>query len=72
MRHGEILTLIIIPYRCNYPLLLGNWQGQPLVSLHKLTKTESLQILVGVGLLEAFYAAQRAGTAPITAKWKRR
>jgi hypothetical protein len=35
MRHGEILTLIIIPYRFNYPLLIGSWQGQPLVSLHK-------------------------------------
>jgi hypothetical protein len=51
MRHGEILTRIIIPYLFNYPLLLGSWQGQPLVSLHKLTKTESLQILGGVGLL---------------------
>jgi hypothetical protein len=40
----------------NYPLLLGSWQGQALVSLHKLTKTEGLQILDGVGLLETFYA----------------
>jgi hypothetical protein len=65
MRHGEILTLIIIPYRFNYPLLLGSWQGQPLVSLHKPTKTEGLQILGGVGLLEAFYAGQRAGLAQL-------
>jgi hypothetical protein len=56
MRHGEILTLIKIPYLLNYPLLLGSWQGQALVSLHKLTKTEGLQILDGVGLLETFYA----------------
>jgi hypothetical protein len=52
MRHGEILTRIIVPYRFNHPLLLGSWQGQPLVSLHKLTKTESHQILGG-GLPEA-------------------
>ena len=47
---------MMIPYRFNYPLLLGSWQGQPLVSLHKLTKSEGLQILGGVGPLEAFYA----------------
>jgi len=40
----------------SYALLLGGWQGQALVSLHKLTKTEGLQILDGVGLLETFYA----------------
>jgi len=46
----------MIPYRLNYSLLRGSWQGQALVSLHKLTKTEGLQILDGVGLLETFYA----------------
>jgi hypothetical protein len=65
MRHGEILTLIIIPYRFNYPLLLCSWQGRPLVSLHKLTKTEGLQIQGGVGLLETFYAGQRAALAQL-------
>ena len=46
---------MMTPYRFSYPLLLGSWQGQPLVSLRKLTKTEGLQILGTVGLLEAFY-----------------
>jgi hypothetical protein len=45
---------MMIPYRLNYSLLLCSWQGQALVSLHKLTKTEGLQILDGVGLLETF------------------
>jgi hypothetical protein len=47
---------MMIPYRFNYPLLLGSWQGQALVSLNKLAKAEGLQILDGVGLLETFYA----------------
>jgi hypothetical protein len=55
MRHSEILTLIKIPYLLNCPLLFGSWQGQALVSLRKLTKSEGLQIL-DVGLLETFYA----------------
>jgi hypothetical protein len=45
-----------VPYRFNYPLLLGSWQGQALVSLNKLAKAEGLEILDGVGLLETFYA----------------
>jgi hypothetical protein len=65
MRHGEILTLALIPYRSNWPLLLGSWQGKRLVSLHKLTKTEGLQILGGVGLPEAFYGVQRTALAQL-------
>src|SRR6267143_4644673 len=56
MRHREILTLVIVTYLLNYPLLVVGWQGQALVSLHKLTKAEGLQIRGSVGLLETFYA----------------
>jgi hypothetical protein len=46
----------MVPYLLNYPLLFVGWQGQALVSLHKLTKAEGLQIRGSVGLLETFYA----------------
>jgi hypothetical protein len=43
----------MVPYLLNCPLLLVSWQGQALVSLHKLTKAEGLQILGSVGLRPA-------------------